>query len=148
MTPTFFTIKPNLLGGRFYFYFGPMDRMDELRAWYEAHGTDDVHHRIKDWKTDDRPDGEVFSGMVFDPFPAHPLICLPGIPHTPAEIGNLTHEIHHAVQRWTEALGIFTNRDSEEVFAYVEGELVRHVLDFLWHGVVAPGLEPNTNYEL
>lgn len=148
MNPVFFTIKPNLFGGRFFFYFGPLDRMAELRTWYEAHGIADVHHRIRDFETDGRPDTETFSGMVFDPFPAHPLLVLPCIPHTPEEIGNLVHEIHHAVQRWTEAIGIFTTRDSEEVFAYVEGELTRHVLEYLWHGTVAAGMETSDDYEL
>jgi hypothetical protein len=64
------------------------------------------------------------------------------IPHTPYEIGNLVHEIHHAVQRWTKHLGIYTSDESEEIFAYTEGTLTKMVLDYVWHGTLADGLEP------
>ncbi len=139
----FFSIKPNLLGGRFLFYFGPWDRMAELKAWYLSYGLEDPHDRIKDHCTNGLPDAERYDGQVFDPYPGHPLLCLKGVPHTPKEIGILVHEIHHAVQRWTEGLGIFTNRNSEEIFAYVEGLLADAVLDYLWHGIPIPGLEPD-----
>jgi len=139
--PVFFTIKPNIMGGRFFFYFGPWDRMEALRNWYCAHGLDDPHNRIRDWQMNGRPDHNDFEGMVFDPDPGCPLLILKGIPHTPAEIANLVHEVHHMVQRWTFSLGIYTSRDSEEIFAYTEGKLVEMVLDYLWHGTVAQGME-------
>jgi hypothetical protein len=139
--PRFFSIKPNLMGGRFFFYFGPWDAMDKLRDWYLAHGLTDQHHRIRDHQQSGQPDAEHFDGVVFDPCPGFPLLVMQAVPHSPAEIGNLAHEVHHAVQRWTEGLGIYTSRDSEEVFAYVEGALVEAVLEYLWHGVVRPGMD-------
>lgn len=143
----FFTFKPNLLGGRFFFYFGPWDRMEELRNWYLSHNLTDHHHRIKDHRRDGQPDSEHFDGQVIDPCPGFPLLLLQGVPHTPKEIGNLVHEIHHAVQRWTESLGIYTSRDSEEVFAYTEGQLTDAVLDYLWHGTTVDGLDPADNWK-
>ncbi len=142
MNPCFFSIKPNLMAGRFFFYFGPWDRFEDLKTWYLAHGTTDFHNRIKDHCRDGVSDAEHFDGMVYDPCPGHPLLVMKVIPHTPKEIGYLVHEIHHAVQRWTESLGIYTSRDSEEVFAYTEGELLKIVLDYLWHGTLADGLDP------
>jgi hypothetical protein len=138
--PRFFTLKPNVFGGRFFFYFGPFDRWGKVKDWYLSYGLTDIHDRIKDHSVGGLPDAERYDGMVFDPCPGFPLLALQKVPHTPKEIGNLVHEIHHAVQRWTEALGIFTNRDSEEIFAYSEGLLVDAVLDYLWHGVVCPGM--------
>ena len=143
----FFTIKPNVMGGRFFFYFGPWDRMEALRDWYLSYNLTDMHGRIKDHHVNGMPDCERYDGCVFDPCPGFPLLSMQAVPHTPKEIGNLVHEIHHAVQRWTESLGIFTARESEEVFAYVEGLLTDQVLDYLWHGVVSPGLEPDDNWK-
>lgn len=140
--PLFFTFKPNLLGGRLFFYFGPWDRMPEIREWYLSHGTSDTLDRIKDHAKNGMPDAERYDGQVLDPCPGFPLLMMQETPHTPKQIGVLTHEIHHLVQRWTEALGVFTSRESEEIFAYAEGLIAEIVLDYIWHGTVAPGLEP------
>lgn len=141
--PRFFTIKPSLFSGRFFFYFGPWDRPEAIRDWYLAHGLKDQHDRLKDWKEDGYDDAEMYGGKVCNPYPANPVLMMQVIPHTPHEIGNLVHEIHHMVQRWTYDIGIYTDRNSEEVFAYVEGNLVEMVLDYLWHGIVGAGLEPD-----
>lgn len=139
----FFTIKPNLFAGRFFFYFGPWDRWEALRDWYLAHGLTDIQNRIKDFHPETTlSSSDHYDGQVIDPCPGFPLVMMKRVPHTPEEIGSLVHEIHHAVQRWTTGIGIWTSRESEEVFAYTEGNLVNLVLDLLWHGAVGLGLEP------
>lgn len=143
----FFTVKPTLFSGKFFFYFGPWDRWPALREWYLAHGLTDVHDRIKDYHPDSTvSSSDHYDGQVINPCPGFPIVMMKAIPHTPHEIGSLVHEIHHAVQRWTEGIGIFTARESEEVFAYVEGNLTAVVLDYIWHGTVAAGMEPGLDH--
>lgn len=142
--PRFFTIKPNLFSGRFFFYFGPWDRGDQIRDWYEAHGLKDVDGKLAKAFADD---GLMKAcGLVIDISTACPMVLLKHVPRTPKDIGDLVHEIHHAVQRWTESLGIYTARESEEVFAYVEGFLIDLALDYLWHGTAGIGLDSDDHW--
>ncbi len=135
----FFTFKPNCFSGRFFFYFGDVTDWKLVKDWYCSHDLEDKNNRIEIALGKDG--FYEYDGMVIDPSPAHPLLVMRSIPHSPHEIGNLVHEIHHAVQRWTFDLDIYTSRDSEEIFAYVEGNLVEAVLELLWHNVEQQGIE-------
>lgn len=130
-----FTFKPNTCAGRFFFWFGPLD-VTEARAWYESFGCQDLDGRIiADEKVE-------FDGRVMYASTSHPFIHLTDIPHTPSDIGALTHEIHHAVMAHGHDIGVYSGvHQSEEFFAYMAGRLIEAALDFVWHDVHQLGVE-------
>jgi hypothetical protein len=132
----FFTFKPNLFSGRFFFYFGDWTDMPAVAEWYCSYGLTDK----RDLFARNVNEFSLTEAWTCQPHDCHPIGIFKDLPTTPHHLGNLTHEIHHMVQRWTASLGIYTGDESEEVFAYVEGKLVEAVLEYLWHGNVMEGL--------
>ena len=65
-------------------------------------------------------------GSCYNRFDRHPIIHLPKMPKTPAEIGTLAHEATHAINHIFDKLDE-VNRDTE-VFAHSIGAIVRGVL--------------------
>ena len=64
-------------------------------------------------------------GICYHTKGCHPIIAMPRIPKTPAEIGTLAHEAVHAVG---DIFRMIEQDSSEEVYAHSVGAVVRGVL--------------------
>lgn len=141
-----FVFRPNTVSGEFHFYFhdGEGDEVvlpwDAIRDWYLADGARDDVKGCIDRSRDE--DNFAYRAMVLNPDPACPLLAFRSTPHNPTEIGYLVHEIHHAVQRHADAVGIYAGSTaSEEFFCYMEQHLLVAALEAVWHGVAVAGVE-------
>lgn len=132
-----FTFKPNVFSGRFFFWIGPWEGQP-LRDWYcGAWGLGDPNGFLGD---EHFVDSSQYDGRACYPTNTYPIIMLKEPPFTPSVIGSLAHEIEHGVNRYLEALGVHYCWQSEEVYAYLKGELMECVLEYCWHGKQLPGL--------
>ena len=101
----------------------------EFKVIFSWGSEEEVKKVLKKWKY---PMDEILKehfrgrGVCFQ-FPGcNPVIALPGLPKTPAEISALSHEAVHAVDYIFEIIG---EESCGEVFAYSVGAIVEEVLE-------------------
>lgn len=86
-----------------------------LRRW---HYPKEEHEAAVNWL------GDTMRGLCFYRSDCHPVVALPAVPKTAAEIGTLAHEATHAVCHLMEKMGA----DDDELRAHSVGAVVRHTL--------------------